>query len=248
MVGDFFVWAHRGASAEAPENTLAAFRAAETAGADGIELDLRLSRDGIPMVVHDETVERVTDGRGAVAAMTRAELQALDAGGWFAPVYAGERMPTLAEVLEWAGDRVLLNLEMKTAAVADAVLALLLSFPRARVLFSSFDHRQLIDLRRRDPSLQVAFLIDTPFWRQALARAAACGAVGIHPRADRVGRLLVRACRRKGLVVYPWTVDDGAHLKPLLRLGVDGVFTNDPRRIVGCLEPDRFARGPADAD
>ena len=221
---------------------------AETAGADGIELDLRLSRDGIPMVVHDETVERVTDGRGAVAAMTRAELQALDAGGWFAPAYAGERMPTLAEVLEWAGDRLLLNLEMKTAAVADAVLALLLSFPRVRVLFSSFDHRQLIDLRRRDPSLQVAFLIDTPFWRQALARAAACGAVGLHPRADRVGRLLVRACRRKGLAVYPWTVDDGAHLKRLLRLGVDGVFTNDPRRIVGCLEPDRFARGPTDAD
>ena len=98
-MNDFFIWAHRGASASAPENTLAAFRAAEAAGAAGIELDVHLSADGVPVVIHDETVDRTTDGHGPVAALTLCRLRQLDAGRWFAPAFAGEALPTLEEIL-----------------------------------------------------------------------------------------------------------------------------------------------------
>src|SRR5512134_1609461 len=99
----FLVWAHRGASAAAPENTMAAFRAAEAAGADGIELDVHLSRDGVPVVIHDATLERTTTGTGRVAARSVAALQSLDAGSWFAPHFADEVLPTLEETLRLFG-------------------------------------------------------------------------------------------------------------------------------------------------
>jgi glycerophosphoryl diester phosphodiesterase len=223
-----FVWAHRGASVRAPENTLAAFRAAEAAGADGIELDVHLCADGVPVVIHDETLERTTDGRGPVAAWPLAKLRQLDAGGWFAPEYAGEPLPTLEEVLAWAGERLRLNVEIKAAPAALAVLELLRRYPRARVLVSSFDHRLLARLRGLAPELPLGFLLDSPFWRGALRRAAACRAQSLHPRHDLVCRPLLAACRRHGLAVHAWTVDDPRRLHDLRRLGVDGVFTNDP--------------------
>jgi glycerophosphoryl diester phosphodiesterase len=136
----FFVWAHRGASALAPENTLAAFRAAEAGGADGLELDVQLSRDGVPVVLHDATVDRTSDGRGAVAELTLTELRRLDVGTWFAPAFAGERLPTLEEVLAWGGRRLRFNIEIKDAAAGQAVLQQVRCHPRTAVLVSSFDH------------------------------------------------------------------------------------------------------------
>lgn len=230
-MGDFFLWAHRGASAIAPENTIAAFRAAEGTGADGIEFDVRVSRDGVPVVIHDDTVERTTDGRGEVRRMSVRELQALDAGGWFGSAFAGERLPTLEEVLVWAGERLRLNLEIKDPDAGAAVLELLRSFPRSRVLISSFDHNLMIRLRQGDSLLPLAFLLDSPFWRRALKRASACGAESLNPRQDHVSRTMIAACHRRGLVVYPWTVDDPGRFKGLLRLGVDGVFSNVPGKI-----------------
>ncbi len=136
---------------------MAAFRAAEAAGADGIELDVHLSRDGVPVVIHDETIDRTTDGRGAVRRMSTGELRRLDAGGWFAAEFAGERLPELAEVLSWAGDRQRLNVEIKGADAGIAVLRQLRDFPQARVLISSFDHRLLQELRRLDSSSSPGF-------------------------------------------------------------------------------------------
>jgi glycerophosphoryl diester phosphodiesterase len=234
-VSDFFIWAHRGASGIAPENTLAAFRAAEASGVDGIEFDVQLSRDGVPVVIHDDTVDRTTDGRGPVRGKSLRQLRGLDAGGWFAPAFADEPLPTVEEVLAWAGERLRLNLEVKAAAAGSAVLELLRSHPRSRVLVSSFDHDLLIRLRRADPALPLAFLIDSRFWRRAVKRAVACGAKSVNPRHDHVSRALVAACHQKGLDVYPWTVDDPGRLEHLLRLGVDGVFTN---------VPGKFARQP----
>ncbi len=234
-----FLWAHRGASAVAPENTLAAFRAAESAGADGIELDVHLSRDGIPVVIHDETLERTSNGHGRVARWNAAELARLDAGGWFSPEFSGERIPTLEQVLVWAGERLRVNIEIKTAAAGAAVLRLLRDFPNSRVLVSSFDHRLLPQLRQQDSSLPLGVLGETHFWRRGVLRAAASGAESYHPRVDRVSRPLLLACRSAGLVVYPWTVDAVAEVNRLLLLGVSGLFTNDPRSVITHLESKR---------
>lgn len=226
-----FLYAHRGASAEAPENTLAAFRRAIDAGADGIELDVHLSADEVPVVIHDATLERTTDGFGAVAAHGVDSLRALDAGSWFAPDFAGEPLPTLEEALRLLAGRLRLNIEIKEARAGRAVVALLRQFPRAEVILSSFDYGVLSDLRRLDPDLPLAVLHDTGNWRLALARAEALRARAFHPRADLVSRPLLAACRRLRLPVFAWTVDVPGRARALARMGVDGLFANDPGAV-----------------
>lgn len=230
-MADFFIWAHRGASARAPENTMAAFRAAEEDGAHGVELDLHLSRDGVPVVIHDEEVRRTTDGHGMVASLTLQQLHRLDAGRWFAPAFAGERIPTLEQVLDWAGDRLRLNLEIKSAEAGKAVQLALADYPHCRVLISSFNHDVLSKLHVSSPGLPLAFLLESPFWRRALARAAACRAESFHPRHDLLSYALVKSCHDQGLKVVPWTVDQPGDFRKMRRLGVDGLFSNDPRQI-----------------
>ncbi len=227
-MGDFFLWAHRGASRQAPENTLAAFMLAEEQGADGIELDVHLSRDGVPVVIHDETLERTTDGHGPVSKRSAVELRRLDAGGWFAPAYRGEPIPTLEAVLDWAGDRLRLNIEIKSAAAGRAVLELLRPRPDCRVLVSSFDHRLLARLREMAADLPLGFLSESRLWRGGLRRAITAGAESFNPREDRISPAMLSACQSAGLAVYPWTVDDPKRLLFLARRGVSGLFTNDP--------------------
>jgi glycerophosphoryl diester phosphodiesterase len=137
--------AHRGASAAAPANTMAAFEKALALGADGIELDVQLSADGVPVVIHDFTVDDTTDGSGKVARMTLAQLEQLDAGSYFDPAFAGERIPTLEKVLEVMGNRLLLNIELKGFSLFDkglerAVIGLIEQHAlRSRVFLSSFN-------------------------------------------------------------------------------------------------------------
>ena len=116
-------FAHRGASYEAPENTLAAFLLAAELGADGIEFDVQLSADGQAVVIHDFNLEKTTDGQGPVALKTLDELKELDAGAWFDPIFAGQRIPTLQEVIDAVGQRLLLNVELKTFSLRDDGLA-----------------------------------------------------------------------------------------------------------------------------
>jgi len=225
---NLFVWAHRGASAIAPENSMAAFRLAEAAGADGVELDVHLSSDRLPVVIHDETVDRTTSGIGAVADKSAAELLDLDAGSWFSPEFAGEQIPLLPDVVAWAGDRLRLNIEIKTEDAGQVVLETLKEFPRARVLVSSFNHKLLFQMRQLDRKLPIGFLADSRFWRLAAKRAIACSAESFHPPQKHVSRTLVAFCHRHNLVVYPWTVDSPSRKSTLCRIGVDGFFTNSP--------------------
>ena len=227
-MSSLFVYAHRGASAEAPENTLAAFRRALDAGADGIEMDVHLASDGVPIVIHDDTLERTTDGSGAVAAHRAAQLQTLDAGSWFGPHFAGEPLPTLEEALRLLAGRLRINLEVKESRSGLAVLDLLRAFPTADVVISSFDHALLTALRRTAPDLPLAVLLEAGNWRHALARAAALRACAFHPHANLVSRPLLAACRRLQLPVFAWTVDDAKRARALARAGVAGVFSNDP--------------------
>lgn len=226
-----FLYAHRGASAEAPENTLAAFRWALDAGADGVELDVHLSADGVPVVIHDETLERTTDGEGLVAACTVDVLQRLDAGSWFAPHFAGEPLPTLDETLQLLAGRARLNLEVKDACAGTAVIALLRRYPQTDAVVSSFDYGVLSGLRRDDPDLPLAMLYAGGNWRLAMGRAEALRACAFHPRADMVSRPMLAACRRLRLPVFTWTVDDPWQARRLARLGVAGIFTNDPAEL-----------------
>ncbi len=232
-----FLYAHRGASAEAPENTLAAFRRALEVGADGIELDVHLSADRVPVVIHDDTLERTTDGGGPVAGFTAAALGELDAGARFAGEYVGESVPTLEAALCLLAGQLRLNVEIKDARAGVAVFDLLRHFPQVDAVVSSFDYGVLTQLRRTAPDLPLALLHDGGSWRRALVRAEALRVCAFHPRADLVSRPLLAACRRLQLPVYAWTVDDPGLARGLARMGIAGLFTNDPAGLRGHFPP-----------
>jgi len=230
------ILAHRGARLWAPENTMAAFRLAAEMGADGVELDVQLCKDGEAVVIHDPTVDRTTNGNGRVKDLTLAELQALDAGGWFAPQFAGERIPTLAQVLHELGPRLVLNIELKSTSpftdgleaevvrlVEDANLA-------HRVILSSFNPVALWRVRRLNPNLTTGLLygphLPLPLrrrWLQPLARPDA-----LHPRWDTVTEQMVVAAHRRRLAVHPWTCEDPESMRRLIDWGVDAIITVRP--------------------
>jgi glycerophosphoryl diester phosphodiesterase len=230
--------AHRGASGAAPENTLAAFRAAVALGADGVEFDVQSSRDGVPVVIHDPTLERTTNGRGPVGAATAAELGALEAGAWFSPPVAGERVPTLAAVLALlAPTRLELHLELKTARIAypglvpAVVRDVRAAGMSARVTLSSFNHHSLLEARRLAPEIACAALLYEALlepWRYAQQH----GLQALHPQHATVDAVLVSAAHAAGLPVRPYTVDEPQEARRLLELGVDGLITNDPVRLL----------------
>lgn len=227
-----FIWAHRGASKFAPENTMAAFSAAVELGADGLELDIHLSRDGIPVVIHDESLERTTDGQGLVADASLKQLQQLDAGGWFSPEFMRAPLPTLAEVLSAFTGKLSLNLELKEFSTGVEVLSLLRQHPDAEIIISSFDYDLLKGLRSLDEALPLAVLFDDGNWRQAVRFANEISACAFHPADNLVCRRMLSACRKVGLPVSVWTVDRPEQARSLVRMGVSGFFTNDPGALL----------------
>lgn len=232
------VIAHRGASAEAPENTLAAFRRALAIGVDGVELDAHLSADGVPVVIHDPLLERTTDGHGLVRDHPLAALRRLDAGRRFAEQFAGERIPTLAEALD-ALRRVRVIVEIKNGpvyypAIAARVLAAVAEAGHRAVTISSFDHHVLLEVRAAAPQVPRAVLYAArPIDPVRMARDA--GAALLHPHWAYVTREMVGQAQAAGLRVETWTVDEPAHLRHVIATGVDGVMTNHPDRLRAAL-------------
>ncbi|MBE3598536.1 MAG: glycerophosphodiester phosphodiesterase [Limnochordaceae bacterium] len=228
------ILAHRGFSARAPENTLVAFRMALEAGADGIELDVQLSRDGVPVVIHDERVDRTTDGKGWVKDFTLDQLRAFDAGGWFGEAFAGERIPTLDEVLEVAGPGSrLINVELKSGLVQypglehKVIAALERAGALEKSVLSSFNHFSLRTVKALRPQartgvLYMEGLVDP--W--AYARLVPADA--IHPPRYAVLPELVEGAHRAGVAVHVWTVDERAELRRMADWGVDAIITNRP--------------------
>jgi glycerophosphoryl diester phosphodiesterase len=216
---------------------MAAFATAVECGVDGLELDIHLSRDGVPIVIHDETLDRTTDGHGRVCARTWPQLQMLDAGSWFSEAFAGEPIPALEEVLKTFGGRVRLNLEIKAFDAGVAVIELLQRYPDAESVVSSFNWRLLERLRTTDASLPIAVLFAAGNWRHAVRLAVGLRSVAFHPEAGQVGRSMITACRQAQLPVHAWTVDDPVRAKSLLRAGVNGLFTNDPTALRGVVLP-----------
>jgi glycerophosphoryl diester phosphodiesterase len=227
---------HRGASARAPENTLAAFETALADGADGIEFDVRLTRDGVPIVLHDATLDRTTSGRGAAAALDLASVRRLDAGAWFAPRFRGERVPTLAETLDLARGRCAVNIELKfedgeAAPLARAVAAVIARarFPGLLVV-SSFSRPALAAARAAMPRTALGWLASRTT-RGLRATHASLDLWSFHPHLRLATPRRLRAARKLRLHVLVWPVNEERAARRLAAAGVDGLMTDDPARM-----------------
>ena len=216
------IYAHRGASAEYPENTLAAFRRALELGVEGIELDVHLSSDGVPMVIHDATVDRTTNGSGAVAEMDREELQALDAGN-------GETIPTLGEVLDLVGNRLHIDIEIKANAAGEAVLREV-DGRDLRWLISSFDWDVLRHVRSRRSDVEL-WPLTVAASEEAIAVAREIGAPALAIWHKALDADVVAHLNAQGLGFWPWTVNDPDVAATLVEWGAIGICTDDPAHL-----------------
>ena len=217
----------------APENTIAAIRAAEQSGACGVEIDVQCSRDGVPVLHHDDTLLRVAGDRASVHERTWRELRALDAGTWFSEKYAGERIPSLREVLLECGGRLRFNFELKDASAAPmegihAVAAVLREFSEicSRSMVTSFSKRALLEFRKCGVSIETGRIFD---------RAPA-----IHELVDPVASVsrtaltenIMRHAQTHGIRVYIWTVNRRAEARAWTIRGAAGVISDDPGRML----------------
>jgi len=238
--GDHFLTiAHRGASAYYPENTMAAFEAAIDMKADMMELDILLSKDGKLVVIHDETLDRTTNGTGPVAEHTLAELKQLDAGSWFDKKFKGEPIPTLREALELAKDSINVNIEIKTEAIKDDIyggieekaLKLVDSLGmRDQVIFSSFDYRAIAHLNQLDPEIPVAVLynksLNNPKTPSALVDSL--GADGFNCSYKQLSNRWIRNTVSAGIPLLVYTVNRELRMQTVIKRGVAGIFSDKP--------------------
>ena len=231
--------AHRGAGTLAPENTLAAFREGARRGFRAFECDVRLSADGVPYLLHDDTLERTTDGHGPAAALSWAQLSRLDAGRWLAPAWAGEPPASLQAVASFVrANGCALNLEIKpdpgrareTGEVVAAHAARAWAGDAVPPLLSSFDAEALDAARRTAPALPRALLIETldDGWFERARRLGCVAVVAHHPLVDAA---FVARLHAAGLKALAYTVDDDDDARRLWALGVDGLITDAVDRI-----------------
>ncbi|WP_194843447.1 glycerophosphodiester phosphodiesterase [Paenibacillus sp. B01] len=265
-VGPFrpLVLAHRGASADAPENTFAAFELALRQGADYIELDVQLSRDGVPFVLHDEKLERTTDGRGIASRRTMRELESLDAGGWFGEAYRGERIPRFEEVLRRYGGKIGLLVELKDPQLQPglerAVAAALIRFGltgeqrleaggpgwrRAPVIVQSFSLPSLKRLGELMPSVPLGVILSREEeLEQSRLHEMADIATYANLRKQLAQPKLVRRVHGSGMAVFVWTVDRRREAVQAAAAGADGIVTDGPDRFRDWIKktPDGIRR------
>jgi glycerophosphoryl diester phosphodiesterase len=230
------VFGHRGSAGTHPENTMAAFEEAARVGAEGIEFDIQLSKDGIPVIIHDETLDRTTDGNGWVKDFTFDELQRLDAGSWFDGQFRGVQIPSLEEVLDWAtGNSLLLNLELKTGLVRypqieEKVIRLVDQYSLTeRVIISSFNHYSLVEVRNIHSDIETAILFMEGIF-EPWKYAGSIGAKGLHchwPIAT-VPEIMEGA-QKAGSPVRPFTVNKEEHMRLFFQNGCSGIFTDWPK-------------------
>ena len=230
---------HRGARGHAPENTMASFQAALDMGADGIELDVQMTKDGKVVVCHDHSLERTSNGSGWLVEHTREELRALDFGSWFSPQFAGEKIPTLREVLQWAAPtRLIVNVEIKNGPVIyegieEKVSALIRECRMVeRVIVSSFYHPSLLKMKQLDPLIKTGLLyasrpVDP--WLQLRVTDTD----NLHPLWHYVDAAWASGTRPHGAKIFTWTINELRDWEHIKNMGVDGIMTDYPDRFVG---------------
>ncbi|MGI6100135.1 MAG: glycerophosphodiester phosphodiesterase [Kiritimatiellia bacterium] len=227
--------AHRGARAEASENTLAAFQRALDLKADSIELDVHPAVDGTLMTIHDNTLDRTTDGTGPLTSLSMRELRKLDAGAKFHADFAGERIPTLGEAMgRIAPTNTLLNIEIKRPApgsrAAEGVVQLLRHYGKAeKYVVSSFDHNALLAVRSLAPEVKLALIGNAA---DVLARARALHLPWIHCNHTTLTPEIVREAQAAGIHVGVWTVNDPEQVRYWAANGVERMITDDPRTML----------------
>ena len=232
--------AHRGASGYAPENTLAAYRRAVAQGVTFIETDLHLTRDAHFVALHDETVNRTTNGQGPIQQMTLLEARRLDAGSWFGSEFIGERLPTLPEILDFAKKHdVVFYLELKSDGFWGGDHALISALRDSgeipRVIVVAFDASILEGLRKIEPTLMTALLYDGTI-ENPLERALSIGARQIAVKGDLMTPNFLSEAHKKDIQLVCWTINQPAHMRLLAAAGVDGIMSDYPDRLLAALK------------
>ena len=228
------IFAHRGSAGTHPENTMAAFREAERVGADGIELDVQLSKDGEIVVIHDEDLSRTTNGSGFVQDYTLSQLKELDASCNFTGEIQVQRIPTLTEVLDmYRHNYMLLNIELKNTkflypGMEEKVIYLVRKYNmQDRVIISSFNHYSLVHCYQLDPEIETA-----PLYRDGLFRpwayAKAIGAKAIHPNIKAAPNFIISAAMKDNIAVRPYTINKEKVMKRLFKINCTGIITDYP--------------------
>lgn len=229
------IFAHRGASKQCPENTMSAFKRAVELGAGGIELDIQLSKDNVPVVIHDRTLKRTASGKGVVTETNYADLKKHDAGSWFSPSFRGETIPSLEEVLIWANNfpELWLNIELKyysdtNKELVESSIPLIKKYRSDKnTVISSFEHDRLLDVHKLWPKVETA-----PIYKGNLPKpwhyAKSLKAKAIHPQYKSVTEDLVRTVQLHGVNVRPYTINDERSIRQYLKWGADGIITDVP--------------------
>lgn len=235
------IFAHRGYSGLFPENTMLAYREAEKTGCDAIELDCHLTKDGEVVVIHDEMLKRTTDKDGVIGYMTLRELREVNAASCYEGRYPFQPIPTFEEYCEWVVDTdMFTNVEMKTDIVPyphleEKIWSIVEHYGLTeRMLFSSFNHVSLLNLKKIAPQAQLGVLV----WEEAGARAFLAeyckkhGFSAWHPSVSMVTKENVKECHSVGVEVNVWTVNDFTSFAPLYEMGCDGIFTDYPEAAI----------------
>lgn len=225
------VISHAACAGHAPENTLAGIREALRLGADAIEIDVQCSADGVPVLMHDLTVDRTTHGRGNVAKLSIEQLRSLDVGG--------EPVPALSEVLALTRRNALLVMEIKQPGIEPQVADVVRDcHALGDVMVWSFFPQVLESMRAVEPRLPGGLLVaaeSVPHWPRMRQEALTLGLQAVSVFFERIDEGIVRDCRRSGLALYAWTADTEVEIARLIELGVDGVCTNFPDRALALL-------------
>lgn len=251
-IGEFFnldsptrVIAHRGFSGRAPENTLVAIRQAIEIGADMVEIDVTITADDEVILLHDETLDRTTDGQGPPMALTLEEIRRLDAGSWFAPEFAGERVPTLAEALDAIEGRILLNIEIKSEAVEYGVVPKVAALINEhglleQVVVSSFSPEALRQMKTVYPAVITATLFNADLHtdRDPLEIVKEVGSRAFNISGKRLTVAMLDRLHRHGIPVAVYTVNEPEEMRRIVALGVNAIFTDQPDRLIAVLEED----------
>lgn len=231
------IYAHRGARGYAPENTMAAFKQALLLGADGIELDIQLTKDGVPVICHDHKIDRTSNGNGLIKNLSFIELKSLDFGNWFCEDFTGEKIPSLEEFLAWyVSTSLLLNIEIKNGpiiydGIEEKVLALIDKYSiQDRVIISSFYHPSLRKIKHLNANLKTGVLFECrPLEPYKLALDTQ--ADFLHPFWHSLDTNWSKSTRLKGIGINTYVINDVDEFDFVNQIGVDAIFTDYPDRF-----------------
>lgn len=234
------IFAHRGASGNAPENTMIAFQLAHEYGAEGIETDVQLTKDNIPVLIHDERLNRTTKTPGLIKDMTYSQIKDLNANFNFMHKYGKTPIPTLEEFLQWVKDKPLrLNLELKNNKIAykhleEIVLEILAAYQLAdRTIISTFNPVSVKKLKSCNTRAEVAYLTSKRFFNP-LSAAIDLGADAVHVKTSLLRPKLLKACQKKHIKLRVYTPNKMRQMLACMTLGCDGLITDFPKKAIDC--------------